>query len=780
VQHAHQKGIIHRDLKPSNILVVMHDTVPVPKVIDFGVAKALGQELTDKTLFTGFAQMVGTPLYMSPEQAGMSGLDVDTRSDVYSLGVLLYELLTGTTPFSKQRFKQAAHDEIRRIIREEEPPKPSTRLSNLGNSLTPKVGAASRDGSATLESVCALRQIEPAKLTRLLRGELDWIVMKALEKDRNRRYETANSFAMDVQRYLADEPVLACPPSKWYRVRKYARKYRRVLTAVGLFGALLITATVISLGLASWALRERKHADEQKQAAETNFKRSLDAVEKMLTRVGEDRLTNVPQMEPIRRDLLIDALQFYQEFLRERNDDPMVRTEAARAYRRVGQIQVLLGHRDEGEKAYAQAMALFKELLDDSPGDLSLRDELGDIHFALGLLYRNTNRWPQAEATLQHGIELFEEPNLVSSMSGRNRYTLARLHNNLLILYREKGDLDKADKAFVKCKMLVESLQPGDADNVKVQVLLANSHTNIGLVYGAKERTLDAEAAHQKALDLYQRLNRDDPDEVEFQHGLSRIHNNLGNLYLQTRQLDKAGIHIQKSLDLHQAIFNDHPKVVEFQVELASCYGAKASYIRRTASAKDALPWANKAIENMETALARDSSYGYLRMWLFDALMGRGYAFVMLGRRDDAIKDWWRMLEVSDGQPDVRMRVYRPFALAFLGEHVRAAAEVEKLIGERQTQGRNLLLFAKEHSLCAAAAADDAKLPPAERAKLVDKYGSRAVELLRMAQTAGFFQDPAQLSQLSGKDFTAIRSRPDFQGLVAELDKEAAKRSPPK
>ena len=258
VHHAHQKGIIHRDIKPSNVMVTLHDGKAVPKVIDFGIAKATQQRLTEKTLFTQFSQLIGTPAYMSPEQAEMSGLDVDTRTDVYSLGVLLYELLTGHTPFDPKELLKSGCDEMRRIVREVEPPKPSTRLSTLANQ--------------ELTTIAQHRRLAPEKLSRAIRGELDWIVMKALEKDRSRRYDSSYNLAEDVKRYLDNEPVTAVAPSSLYKFKKFSRRHKGAFAAVGVIALLLVAATFVST--AGWV--EAEHKSEEARAAQESAEQRRD------------------------------------------------------------------------------------------------------------------------------------------------------------------------------------------------------------------------------------------------------------------------------------------------------------------------------------------------------------------------------------------------------------------------------------------------------------------------------------------------------------------------
>ena len=274
VQHAHQKGIIHRDLKPRNILVTLYDGRPVPKVIDFGLAKALQHQtrLTDKTLFTELGQAVGTLQYMSPEQAEMNSLDIDTRSDVYALGVLLYELLTGTTPIDRETLQNNAYLKIIETIREQEPPRPSVRLSSCGNAIA---------------GISQQRQIDPRKLGEILRGDLDWIVMKALEKDRSRRYETANGFAEDVQNFIEGNAVVARPPSTTYRLHKFVRKNRSLVYSIATVGLLLVVATVISTLFGVWARvsertanAERLVANKAREKADHEAARALNALER--------------------------------------------------------------------------------------------------------------------------------------------------------------------------------------------------------------------------------------------------------------------------------------------------------------------------------------------------------------------------------------------------------------------------------------------------------------------------------------------------------------------
>jgi eukaryotic-like serine/threonine-protein kinase len=612
IQHAHQKGIIHRDVKPSNVMVTLYDGKPVPKVIDFGVAKATEQKLTECTLFTQYGAMVGTLEYMSPEQAEMSALGVDTRSDIYSLGVLLYELLTGSTPLTRKRFKDAAYGEILRIIKEEEPPKPSTRLSDSGEALA---------------SISAQRKTEPAKLSKLMRGELDWIVMKTLEKDRNRRYETPNGFAADVQRYLNDEPVQACPPSAGYRFRKFARRNKwPVLAALlvlvvlvagiigttwGMFRATFAEAEAVreagakteALGEKETALAAAKANEIQAKAAQKdaqeNLKDALAAVDQMLTRVAEDKLVYVPQMEPIRRDLLLDALKFYQKFLEKQSDDPVIRREAAIAHRRVGRIHDQLGQYQDAERAFRQAIDMFNKLGDSSLAEPALLREMVECHLEFSWpLLGALGKSEEAAQNVRRAVELADKldkktpgnrPVLLNAREAwasiliaqhpeeaekilkenlelaDDAFNLEAVYRGLACVFVNTGRLPQAEEAFRQALKYAEQMAGQNPAANWVQAAVANDQRALASVTAKNQRPGEAEEIQRRAVLILDKLATDFPSGPANRRNLADALTEDAGLLKQLGQPAEAEKAYRRALDLYGKLATDFPTLPTYQ-----------------------------------------------------------------------------------------------------------------------------------------------------------------------------------------------------------------------
>jgi non-specific serine/threonine protein kinase/serine/threonine-protein kinase len=419
VQHAHQKGIIHRDIKPTNVLVAMQDGRPAPKIIDFGVAKAVNERLTEQTLATGFAQMIGTPMYMSPEQAELSPMGVDTRSDIYSLGVLLYELLTGTTPFDKDRLHSASYDELRRIIREEEPPHPSARLSSLPLGGRVREGVSAGETAALATTIAAHRRTDPRRLVQSIRGELDWIVMKCLEKDRNRRYETPNDLARDIEGYLHDEPVQACPPSKVYRLRKFARRNRLPLT----FVALLLGGFVF-LAYGYMALKRERDA---KGIVSARAKAVDDLFQSILRSSASGGKIKGSQYTV--REMLDDYSAGLGNQLADKPEaEADLRTTIGRTY-------LALGAYDRAEPQFQRAIELRRTV--DGPQHENVAANLIDLGWNL----IGQHKYDEAAIRLREVIEIYQQ------QGGRNR-RLIHAWGMLPLALSSSGRHDEAERAI--------------------------------------------------------------------------------------------------------------------------------------------------------------------------------------------------------------------------------------------------------------------------------------------------------------------------------------------
>jgi eukaryotic-like serine/threonine-protein kinase len=551
IQHAHQKGIIHRDIKPSNVMITLYDGKPVPKVIDFGVAKATEQKLTERTLFTQYGTMVGTLEYMSPEQAEMSALGVDTRSDIYSLGVLLYELLTGNTPLSHKTMKEAAYAEILRMIKEEEPPKPSTRLSDSGEALA---------------SISANRHMEPAKLTKLVRGELDWIVMKTLEKDRNRRYETANGFAADVQRYLNDEPVQACPPAAWYRFRKFARRNRAAIVTAGLVMLALLLGTAIS----TWQAIRATTAERE---AEANLLNAHEAVDQMLTRVSEERLKDVPQAYPIRKGLLEDALKFYEGFLRQQPSDPQLRVKQARVLRSLASLQFRMRRLGDADLSFRRAVDIAEKLVAENPSDADYRSTLAQNYESLAFSLSMRDQHQQSEAEYRRALTLWSDLSRESSDNEEYRSKLGRCQWILAGALARAGNataLDEAEalvrQALATHRELMDKFSANHRHTqhlVQASVLLVELLVRRGRLAKAEECILETLPSVDKL--IAQSGNQETPRQVYASFLKAR-----GDLLWRLGRNKDAAATARKAVEMGQELVDDFPEIGSHQFLLAN------------------------------------------------------------------------------------------------------------------------------------------------------------------------------------------------------------------
>ncbi len=639
VQHAHQKGVIHRDLKPSNVMVTLHDGEAVPKVIDFGIAKATGQRLTGKTLFTRYEQMIGTPAYMSPEQAAISGLDVDTRTDVYALGVLLYELLTGVTPFDNEALARAAFDEIRRMIRETEPPKPSTRLHTMGDKLT---------------EVAKHRHTDPAALRRSVRGDLDWIVMKALEKDRRRRYEAANELARDVQRHLQHQPVLAGPPGAFYRTRKFMRRHRiGAALAASVTGALIIGLAVSLIGFAK-ARRERDRAveAEARRSQVAKFLEDMlqgvgpsvalgrdttllrEILDKTADRVASD-LTGQPEVEG---ELSYTLGEVYWEIGELERAETMHRRalalrqtalgkehpEIARSMRRLGHVLWRRGQLDEAEKLGRGAVAmqsklygnehleLAKSLTDlaavftwrDKPAEVEklLREALaiqrkllGNDHLEVAnslaelslATVAYTDRAPEADAMQREALAIWKKvlgedhPEVVVQSLKFRAWNL-----------RREGKLAEAEIALRELVAAQKKLRGQEHPEVALQLY------NLGNVLGRQEKFAEAEAAFREAVARQRKFLGGESGE------LSQSLHSLGNvLRPQGRNAEAEAAHREALAIRKRMLGNENLFTVLSLQELANDLRSQRKLAEAEATLSEALAIRRKLHGNEHPAV---------------------------------------------------------------------------------------------------------------------------------------------------------------------------------
>jgi serine/threonine protein kinase len=564
VQHAHQKGVIHRDLKPSNLLVALYDGRPVPKVIDFGVAKATGPKLTERSVFTAFGTMVGTLEYMAPEQAELNQLDVDTRSDIYSLGVVLYELLTGTTPLERHRLREATLGEMLRLIQEEEPPKPSTRLSR----------------SQTLPSVAAARQAESRRLCQLVQGELDWVVMKALAKERERRYETAEALAADLERHLRNEPVQAGPPRAGYRLRKWVRRHRGAVAAAAGMLALVVAGVVASTWQAVRATRAERAAVAAlaaEQAARAQVRQALDT---LTDDVVQTLLAKQPVLGEAEKAYLRKVLGYYEAFTQQEGDTPEARALQARGYFKVATLRQRLGERGEAEVAYRRSLVILEELAGEFPQTAAYRADLARGHSGLATLLEEFGRHADAETACRRAEAIYDKLAAEFATVPAYRRNLAASRNDLGVFLQGQLRFVEAEAAHRRALAVQEQLAtefpavPGHRRDA------ACTHNNLGSLLQQLGNWAEAEAAYRRGMALHEQLVAEFPGVPAYRSALAANHNRLGELLRVQGRFTEAEAAHRQALAIEEALAGEFPAIPAYREAMAWSHHGLAGLFR--------------------------------------------------------------------------------------------------------------------------------------------------------------------------------------------------------
>jgi len=551
LQHAHQKGVIHRDIKPSNILVARHDGVPTPKVIDFGIAKATQERLTEQTLVTGVGQFIGTPAYMSPEQADQRDLDIDTRSDVYSLGVLLYELLAGRRPFDPKTLARSGIDDIRRIIREVEPPRPSARYAALA--------------ATERATVASLRGATPAQLAALLRGELDWIVMRCLEKDRDRRYGTAQELADDVRRCLRDEPVVARPASELYRVRKFVARHRLACASAAALALTLIAGTVVSVRQAVRATRAERTATAERAAAQ----RRQEQAEGLVTFLLGDFHT---ELKRVGRLNLLDAVgaqaMAYFAALEPRDLTDTALARQAKALTQIGETRMEEARYSDAAEAFTKAYARAAALCARHPQDGDMLLERTHAEYWIGYVGAKRGDLPTQRQWFTRSRDSAVALMALEQNSPRAQAEFASSQDNLAALESGCGNLAAARSGFLAERATLDEMLAANPGDSRLLAQLADNASWLGHVAEFEGNYAEASERFTDMSSRYQGLVNREPAIANWKYSLASSAMFFGDLQVITGQRAGAAASFARARQLFVPLVAQDPRNREWSLKL--------------------------------------------------------------------------------------------------------------------------------------------------------------------------------------------------------------------